>query len=64
MAGFHFNSGLFRLDSVYHRFLKIAVDEPTTGDTVKGLRPKVDGLYPQWTQRQWLRTNADGCTEK
>jgi hypothetical protein len=59
MAGFHFNSALFRVSAVYHRLLKIVVGKPATGETVDVLRPKVDELYSQWTRHQWPRTSAD-----
>lgn len=59
MAGFHFNSALFRIAAVYHRLLKIVVDKPSTGDTVSVLRPKADTLYAGWTRHPWSRANAD-----
>jgi hypothetical protein len=59
MAGFHFNSALFRIAAVYHRLLKIVVDNPGTGETVDVLRPKADKLYAGWTRHQWSRANAD-----
>ena len=59
MAGFHFNSALFRIAAVYHRLLKIVVDNPKTGETVDVLRPRADQLYREWTRHQWSRTKAD-----
>jgi hypothetical protein len=59
MAGFHFNSALFRTAAVYHRLLKIVIDNPKTGDTVAVLRPEVDRRYLTWTRHQWSRINAD-----
>ena len=59
MAGFHFNSALFRIASVYHRFLKIVLDRPRTGDTVDVLRPLADKRFREWSQTQWSRTQLD-----
>jgi hypothetical protein len=59
MAGFHFNSALFRVAAVYHRFLKIVVDNPDTRETVDVLRPKAAKRYARWTGHPWSRTNAD-----
>src|SRR5204862_3226687 len=59
MGGFHFNSALFRIAAVYHRLLKIVVDNPNTGATVDVLRPKANKLYVGWTGYQWSRANAD-----
>ena len=59
MAGFHFNSALFRIAAVYHRLLKIVVDNPDTGETVDVLRPKATKRYARWTGHSWSRTNAD-----
>src|SRR5207247_2179893 len=54
MAGFHFNSGILRLAAVYHRSLKIAVDQPTTRHYAKTLRPIAKQRYPTWADK-----NAD-----
>src|SRR5678815_1814452 len=40
MAGFHFNSALFRIAAVYHRLLKIVVDNPDTGEPLMFCAPK------------------------
>jgi hypothetical protein len=59
MAGFHFNSALFRLLAVYHRVLKIAVGKPRTGEHIgdetdpKSLLHRSKGVYKSWTGKQW-----------
>jgi hypothetical protein len=53
MAGFHFNSALFRIAAVYHRTLKITVGRPTTRDDVPTLRTQVENLHRQWKQAEW-----------
>jgi len=53
MAGFHFNSALFRIAAVYHRTLKITVGRPTTRDDVPTLRTHVENLHRQWKQAEW-----------
>ena len=59
MAGFHFNSALFRIAAVYHRLLKIVLEDPQTGATRDTLRPKADKAYLKWTKKRWSRANAD-----
>jgi hypothetical protein len=50
MAGFHFNSALFRIAAVYHRILKIVVGRPTNRDEVPTLRyPGRESLPPMET---------------
>lgn len=53
MAGFHFNSALFRAAAVYHRILKVAVGKPTTREHVSDLRTRVKSLYRQWKNATW-----------
>lgn len=53
MAGWHFNSALFRIAAVYHRLLKLTVGQPTTTDNVPTLLPKVQALYQQWRKTRW-----------
>lgn len=53
MAGFHFNSALFRIAAVYHRILKITVGRPTTRDDVPTLQTQAENLYCQWKQAEW-----------
>jgi hypothetical protein len=45
MAGFHFNSALFRTAAVSHRILQIVVGE---NDDVPPLCDKAEKLYPKW----------------
>ncbi len=53
IAGWHFNSALFRAAAVYHRLLKVAVEKPETQEYVPKLRPKVEALYRQWKKADW-----------
>jgi hypothetical protein len=46
IAGFYFNSALFRTAAVYHRILKIVVGKDANVDK---LRRAAQSLYPQWT---------------
>jgi hypothetical protein len=46
VAGFYFNNALFRISAIYHRILKSVVGEKAY---VPVLLPKVQALYPQWT---------------
>jgi hypothetical protein len=59
MAGFHFNSALFRAAAVYHRVLKIVAGRPTTKDNVPTLRTDVEALYRGWRKVEWTGTNID-----
>lgn len=45
IAGWHFNSALFRIAAVYHRLLKVVVGNPTTKEYVPALLPKVRALH-------------------
>lgn len=51
MAGFHFNSALFRAAAVYHRMLKIVVGKPAEREFVRELRQKATSRYPAWSSR-------------
>lgn len=53
IAGWHFNSALFRIAAVYHRLLKISAGEPASKDHVWDLRPRVEALYQQWRRAKW-----------
>ena len=53
MAGFHFNSALFRCAAVYHRLLKIVVSKRTTHDWAPQLRTEAANLYQQWRGSAW-----------
>lgn len=46
MAGFHFNSALFRTAAVYHRILTIVTAQDAY---VPVLRTAAQALYPGWT---------------
>jgi len=59
MAGFHFNSALFRIAAVYHRTLKIAVGRLSTTEKVPQLRAEATQLYRQWRKAQWSRHYLD-----
>ncbi len=53
IAGFYFNSALFRLSAVYHRLLKVVLDTPNARDHVGDLRDKVAAKYKYWTSADW-----------
>lgn len=55
MAGFHFNSALFRISGTYHRFLKVVVGK--NGD-VGALRPLAEELYRQRIGADWKNSNV------
>lgn len=63
IAGFYFNSALFRLASVYHRSLKIGIGEPTSRDHVgrendpNSLISKAKERYQAWKNSAWENTN-------
>lgn len=46
IAGFYFNSALFRTAAVYHRFLKVITSQ---NHNVPTLRAVAQRLYPTWT---------------
>jgi len=50
MAGFHFNSALFRTAAVYHGILKIVVGRVAY---VHELRGRARELYRQWNHSDW-----------
>jgi hypothetical protein len=65
MAGFHFNSGLFRLLAVYHRILKIALGQPASkgqiGDETNptSLLSRSRAKYTAWTGQPWNNTHIN-----
>jgi hypothetical protein len=65
MAGFHFNSGLFRLLAVYHRALKITVGQPGIKDQIgdatnpKSLLNRAKTKYKGWTGDHWNNSHID-----
>jgi len=61
MAGFHFNSALFRTAAVSHRILQIVVGEDID---VPRLCDKAEKLYPKWKPGHWSSGNVRKvCTE-
>ena len=56
MAGFHFNSALFRTAAVYHRVLKIVVGRVAY---VHALRGEARELYRQWNHNDWTSDKLD-----
>ena len=55
IAGWHFNSALYRLSAVYHRLLK-----SVTGDyeqVVADLLPKAEFCYCKWTRNRWTNSH-------
>lgn len=59
IAGWHFNSALFRVAAVYHRLLKVAAGDPQTEEYRPKLLPKVRELYRAWSGTDWSSQNAD-----
>ncbi len=65
MAGFHFNSALFRSLAVYHRVLKIAVGKPRSKEQIgnetdsKSLLYKSKDVYQSWTGKQWINIHIN-----
>ena len=57
MAGFHFNSALFRISAVYHRVLKIVAGRD--GD-VGTLRPQAEEFYRRCRDAVWQNQNVRG----
>jgi len=51
MAGFHFNSALFRLAASYHRFLKLVTGK--SNGYVPDLEPCAKALYKKRTGSEW-----------
>ena len=54
MAGFHFNSAIYRLSATYHRFLKIVSGKD---EKILVLGPEVEAIYRQWTKSDWKNGN-------
>jgi hypothetical protein len=63
LAGFHFNSAMFRLSSVYHRSLKIVAGLPESRKTVgreedsKSLIQSAKRTYKRCTHGPWNNDN-------
>jgi hypothetical protein len=55
MAGFYFNSALFRMSAVYHRVLKLVTGK--SGE-VGVLRPEAENLHEQWNSAAWQNQNV------
>ena len=53
MAGFHFNSALFRIAAAYHRALKVVLAEAQSRDFAPALQPRAAALYRQWNSKDW-----------
>ncbi len=53
MAGFHFNSALFRIAAAYHRGLKVALGEPKSRECASALQPRAAALYRTWKSSDW-----------
>lgn len=70
MSGFHFNSGLFRLLSVYHRSLKIVVGRPKCKDFIgkesdpKSLLSEAKRIFNAWTGDNWVNTHVELVREQ
>jgi hypothetical protein len=59
LAGFHFNSAIYRIASAYHRVLKVVTGDPETGGRVKDLRPAAEKLFSVWTKQSWSHDDLD-----
>jgi hypothetical protein len=59
MAGFHFNSALFRISAVYHRVLRVLTNEHAREVNVGKVREKLQTAspYTTWTGHPWSFTN-------
>ncbi|HKF52150.1 MAG TPA: hypothetical protein VKB26_07535 [Candidatus Acidoferrales bacterium] len=57
MAGFHFNSALYRISATYDRFLKTVVGH---GGDVGTLRVEAEKKFQQQTGRAWENTDVRG----
>lgn len=58
IAGWHFNSALFRIAAVYHRLLKVMIGEPSTKEYIPALLPKAQAFYQQWRGASWSNAHA------
>ena len=64
MAGFHFNSALFRMAAAYHRLLKMVVAKPNTREFAPTLQPIAGQLYLQWTSQVWQSGKIEGVYDE
>jgi hypothetical protein len=64
IAGWHFNSALFRIAAVYHRLLKVSVGQPETREYVWDLRPRVEALYKHWRRTEWSSDHVGAIHEE
>ena len=55
MAGFHFNSALYRIAAVYHRVLKLVASQDALQKNkqpmVGNLLPDIESRFPNWTHQ-------------
>lgn len=60
IAGWHFNSALFRIAAVYHRLLKLIDNNPANKEYISTLLPKAKTQYKQLKGVDWssVRTEA------
>lgn len=58
MAGFHFNSAMFRLSSVYHRSLKIVTSKLKSRDDIGKLIGPAKTMLKGWTGSSWNNENV------
>jgi len=52
LAGFHFNSALFRIAATYHRGLKVVSGKETSGLWKGQLLPIVEPAFPRWQHKE------------
>jgi hypothetical protein len=58
IAGWHFNSALFRVSAVYHRSLKLIDGNPNQKNWAKNILPRVKTSYKTWTGTDWSETST------
>lgn len=64
IAGWHFNSALFRIAAVYHRLLKMSAGQPQTRDSAWTLLPRVEALYQEWRKDKWTSDHVQAIHDE
>ncbi|MCD9186863.1 MAG: hypothetical protein LUM44_10540 [Pyrinomonadaceae bacterium] len=63
IAGWHFNSSLFRIAAIYHRLLKL-IEGSTSKDYKDKLLKNVKKSYKNWTGEDWSKINTEAIHEE
>jgi hypothetical protein len=63
IAGWHFNSALYRIASVYHRLLKL-IRNSNSRDYVNAFVQPVKNDFEQWTGAPWSNAHTDVIHEQ